>query len=986
MQYLWGAVRPQRPTEAPPPSATEEARKSSPWPPSKPRLAPLDLSGALRPIHGDDGAAAPTASPDVNVVLPRQHLPRPTVPAGPTGLRANRFDAGTGGSESHVASPPAIPRVGGPHSTTTIGPCGGDANADGVEWPPLIAPVVRGATPTMERWLMSALDPADGCLAGSFSSYDGRTFANAADLWHDVTRTLALPDAAAFVGSHGLSRDEAAACLVFTAETNVFSRANRALRLSDAAALAPYQPFLGHLMAAMAKLPRYDGVVYRAWGDKDIVRQYLIGSEVVWGQFSSSSPTLTPQQLVTFGQNRTSGSGSVAGNSTTSFPSGSPGASPASSGGSSLTSSEGEAGVVLVIEVAGGRRLGPLSLFPSEDEVVLPPTWRGVVRGAVRGQYNLARLMKVDIGRHTALELQQRGLPPRKGSLLIHDIRGQCERAVAANPADARARATLAFVIGYYCNDLVGAMQQALAGRQLGGTVVGSHLVEYVQQNPHLLQAMQASAAASSPGAPRLTAADFVGEGGGEAAPSPEVGTKDFRRRALAAAGGIVDDGVQRFRRFGFMQRARWDASSDDSDKDDGDVGGCAAAGGAAATGEPTAAFAPDALAAGGARATPSGWGASPLAAVARAFAGCCLRPDAATPPPELPPLAPAPREAHRLPPEWRARAACDVGMVVQAGFIDFLASTDLPPAIGKAYRLASLGSFVSASLGRLAEGRRFYEEAQELDPTFVSVNYGLLLEYKFFDVAAARRAYEHCVQVQLAFMEDADRLSAATERHGRPTPTAEGAGATWSASDLRSARRRLSMLLHRHYARKNAADREAARRLYEGLLGDAPDGELYGCLGVLVHNHFLPADPAEGPAAMRAYHAALRLDPNDADSRCNLAVLLMMPAAARAPAHAVADCDEAGDAVAALELLQAAARIAPREPRYWWHLARAHGLVAHFRAAGALPASTPDVDHGAAAVTAAREGARLLAEHFRGDTCIEARGCRAILAGLGES
>ena len=198
-------------------------------------------------------------------------------------------------------------------------------------------------TPRMEAWLR-ALPPS--LLTDSQSAYlegddeEPAPYRSGAELLDDVLVELTSPDARIFVRERDLTRDEAMAVLVYTAQCPyLFGDANRNLRLGQRDALEPVWPFLQWLVAALARLPTTAGVVYRALSSRDAAVAYVADERKLWPAFTSASPSLLQSNLNDFG----------------------------------FDPSSREAGVLLVIEVSSARSVGPLSFLPDETEVLLPP-------------------------------------------------------------------------------------------------------------------------------------------------------------------------------------------------------------------------------------------------------------------------------------------------------------------------------------------------------------------------------------------------------------------------------------------------------------------------------------------------------------------------------------------------------------------------------------------------------------------------------------
>ncbi|CAJ1380753.1 unnamed protein product [Effrenium voratum] len=124
---------------------------------------------------------------------------------------------------------------------------------------------------------------------------------------------------------------------------NLYFELNNALRkrgVEDRASMMrTWGPFVCYALKGMGQLPAHQGVVYRGMPGKDFVlSQYKKGRPIQWGAFSSTS----------------------------------------TSKASSVQFMEAD-GVLLKIDVQSGRKLGAISFFPQEEEVILSPNCRFVV-------------------------------------------------------------------------------------------------------------------------------------------------------------------------------------------------------------------------------------------------------------------------------------------------------------------------------------------------------------------------------------------------------------------------------------------------------------------------------------------------------------------------------------------------------------------------------------------------------------------------------
>ena len=258
----------------------------------------------------------------------------------------------------------------------------------------LIDPVEKCTTP-MRTWLTQL---PEALLSGSMSVLTGAPFPSGAHLLAECDWLLSDPAVRRFVVAQRMSDSEALAVAVFTAQCpHIFGAANRYLRTGNTAALAKYAPFVSWLLQGLQRCPQRTGVVFRAWDSKLITTEYVRGRPLHWQQFSSTAAVLTPAQLETFGRHGATGT----------------------------------AGVLLAIDASTGCVLGPLSFFPDEGEVVLPPPWKGGVRGTAAGLESLVPLLGVDLTPYTVLEVVE-----------IDDTRDKDQLTTSSPTDDVRVGAT----------------------------------------------------------------------------------------------------------------------------------------------------------------------------------------------------------------------------------------------------------------------------------------------------------------------------------------------------------------------------------------------------------------------------------------------------------------------------------------------------------------------------------------------------------------
>ena len=190
------------------------------------------------------------------------------------------------------------------------------------------------STPTMRQWLMDLDDSLLGQRCVEWETTD--------QLLHSCLEVLQFVEE--FLRSRGLSESEGIAVLVYTAQTDIFSDANRALRNHQPDVLAPFMPFIQLLRSALPKLPSHDcvkgGPVSRMLNVR--VVNYAPKKVVTWDGFTSTAEELTSEQM------EVSGGGNAQGELT---------------------------GALLLTAAHNGHSLGPLSFYPEESEILLDAGW-----------------------------------------------------------------------------------------------------------------------------------------------------------------------------------------------------------------------------------------------------------------------------------------------------------------------------------------------------------------------------------------------------------------------------------------------------------------------------------------------------------------------------------------------------------------------------------------------------------------------------------
>jgi len=92
---------------------------------------------------------------------------------------------------------------------------------------------------------------------------------------------------------HGVVLDEAASITLYTMESELYPTLNTLLRNRDRKQLKPFFPFLKLLLLARAKLPKFQGTVWRGVKGVDLTEKYPKGKEFYWWAFSSTTKQLS---------------------------------------------------------------------------------------------------------------------------------------------------------------------------------------------------------------------------------------------------------------------------------------------------------------------------------------------------------------------------------------------------------------------------------------------------------------------------------------------------------------------------------------------------------------------------------------------------------------------------------------------------------------------------------------------------------------------
>ncbi|CAE8601450.1 unnamed protein product [Polarella glacialis] len=129
------------------------------------------------------------------------------------------------------------------------------------------------------------------------------------------------------------------------AQGSLFFELNNCLRERSlegrAGLMRTWGDFMHYFLKGLSKLEPASGVVYRGLPEKDaVIAQYKLGRPIQWGAFSSTSRAKEVAKKSFAGDKHSA--------------------------------------IILKITITSGRRLGPLSFFPKEDEILLSPRCRFV--------------------------------------------------------------------------------------------------------------------------------------------------------------------------------------------------------------------------------------------------------------------------------------------------------------------------------------------------------------------------------------------------------------------------------------------------------------------------------------------------------------------------------------------------------------------------------------------------------------------------------
>eukprot|EP00727_Mastigamoeba_balamuthi_P000622 m51a1_g10557 hypothetical protein (623) ;mRNA; f:63364-65555 len=140
----------------------------------------------------------------------------------------------------------------------------------------------------------------------------------------------------------GLTKDELLAIALYTFDTgqrqqNLYFVLNNDLRVRIANKMEQWCPFLYFIFSALAKLPAFEGDVYRGVDcSEDVCKQYPKGRQVFWSAFSSTTSLSNVAKDL-------------------------------------FAAANGGKGVVFRLSITSGRNIQPLSVIEEEGEILLSP-------------------------------------------------------------------------------------------------------------------------------------------------------------------------------------------------------------------------------------------------------------------------------------------------------------------------------------------------------------------------------------------------------------------------------------------------------------------------------------------------------------------------------------------------------------------------------------------------------------------------------------
>ena len=190
-----------------------------------------------------------------------------------------------------------------------------------------------------------------------------------------------------YPSQHNLTRDEAAALLLYTVEAGDYSFyriLNQVLRDADRRKVVPWFPFLRLFDSAFSKLPTIRGCVWRGVSC-DISKLYKKNETVTWWNVSSCSSSVKVVQEFL---------------------------------------EDNDDSTLFMIEVVGGKDLAGYSIFPTEEEIILSMGTRLHVKdNALRyGKLHLIHLIEIDNQEEVTTAVGAMALSPKPNGKRILEM------------------------------------------------------------------------------------------------------------------------------------------------------------------------------------------------------------------------------------------------------------------------------------------------------------------------------------------------------------------------------------------------------------------------------------------------------------------------------------------------------------------------------------------------------------------------------------
>jgi tetratricopeptide (TPR) repeat protein len=215
----------------------------------------------------------------------------------------------------------------------------------------------------------------------------GSPFKTSQELCDALVEHLAAPSVQEFVIHRGLSSAEAWAWTLWSADCPALYQ-----QMQSADPAPHLNDWLQYLRRSFQKLEAYDGIVYRFSSRTTIAS----GSTINFPPLAAASSSLSKRLFDTIAR---------------------------------------DADLLLIVEVNGGKMLGPLSMFPNDAEIVLPLDWTGTVQRflSITEHSNLDEWLGLDTGAFAVAEVFQ-GDHSQRTCLAQECVRRHLVSAIVSNP------------------------------------------------------------------------------------------------------------------------------------------------------------------------------------------------------------------------------------------------------------------------------------------------------------------------------------------------------------------------------------------------------------------------------------------------------------------------------------------------------------------------------------------------------------------------